>query len=1000
MVRYLQQTFPVTQIVYTFCFFLQANKGWHQLASVKSTVLCLLLLLLFLLLVQQSTSQTFTPRERELILERHRQRLDREALAVFEEKIKAGGGDGGLIGGGGRRRDTRSTGVGVIGTGAVSGTGSENNFHLLMNYDGLYEPLTLDSNNISWSGFSCDGDQQQPPLLSSPLIGVDYRRHADRHYLLCFTSDVLLLRTFQLQEGTELRLDPTYSLRRIDQDESSSNGGNGGGSSLIKQALFYRHYDTGRLFIGVLAQRGLLYSLLTYEVATEPRADQHTPKTRVVAAVPAISPHGRLPAHRFALGETVAAIESLHYGLNSHKLVALLTGANFEVEAASLATDSSSSSSIIKLTMPGASLLKTMRITTQGFIIAANGSHWGAFRVAETEAERVALYRSYSAIVDLQTMAFGDSTRQQYVAVVAQYHQMIYRWEGEGVGVGVGVGTFKPSTKMLNPAVYRMNTLRVSYLREDLLFYFDQHEQQLSPALPSLLSNETVVYGFDSNSELFIRVTSMPRPFRGLPPSLTFAPLYDVHFSQAQVAFQIKVAVPAAAASGHHHHQLYLFAFHTRIEDSSSSYFGGGGKQGRSPQQRRDPRPDIAGLQLIAERATMEHKLNNMLQATSSFERTETLSRQPVNVTFTFSVRLQSRIITKRLVVDQDGGSARSASETTSHPSFPSQWIINKRRFNGSDILVRLDKLRHLLPLVANRSRLVKQELDTDVVYRHSRSLAIPAFKEFVNPMVAVPMIEARESVIDLYRRGQYVGELLAKMYRLGAPPGADVLIRGTKLLAVNHVAVHAFLRLGRLNGARLEDYLYGGLAQEVHAQLWYRRLTVETLQLASDQLAANVSLSRAVFINQAGSPPLTIRHRAIFSSLDVGRLTVDRVDHLDMSRLPGQVLRRSVTGQQAQIFRLPTRMARLQVTGAGGGLTTELLNGRNASAVFANLVRRSGVVHLQAPVRIVGDARIASLFTDGQLNGVRVPEDLLDGFSDQVRFFIAGVFETFDLIF
>ncbi len=959
-----------------FVSFLQANKGWHQLASVKSTVLCLLLLL-FLLLVQQSTSQTFTPRERELILERHRQRLDREALAVFEEKIKAGGGDGG------RRRDTRSTGVGVIGTGAVSGTGSENNFHLLMNYDGLYEPLTLDNNNISWSGFSCDGDQQ-PPLLSSPLIGVDYRRHADRHYLLCFTAEALLLRTFQLQQGTELRLDPTYSLRRIDQDESSFAGG--GGSSLIKQALFYRHYDTGRLFIGVLAQRGLLYSLLTYEVATEPRADQHTPKTRVVAAVPAISPHGPFPAHRFALGETVAAIESLHYGLNSHKLVVLLTGANFEVEAASL-TDSS----IIKLTMPGASLLKTMRITTQGFIIAANGSHWGAFRVAETEAERVALYRSYSAIVDLQTMAFGDSTRQQYVAVVAQYHQMIYRWEGEGVGVGVG--TFKPSTKMLNPAVYRMNTLRVSYLREDLLFYFDQHEQQLSPALPSLLSNETVVYGFDSNSELFIRVTSMPRPFRGLPPSLTFAPLYDVHFSQAQVAFQIKVAAPAAAAaaaSGHHyHHQLYLFAFHTRIEDSSSSYFGS--KQGRSPQQqqqRRDPRPDIAGLQLIAERATMEHKLNNMLQATNSFERTETLSRRPVNVTFTFAVRLQSRIITKRLVVDQDGRSARSASE--SGHSFPSQWIINKRRFNGSDILVRLDKLRHLLPLVADRSRLVKQELDTDVVYRHSRSLAIPAFKEFVNPMVAVPMIEARESVIDLYRRGQYVGELLAKMYRLGAgaPPGADVLIRGTKLLAVNHVAVHAFLLLGRLNGARLEDYLYGGLAQEVHAQLWYRRLTVETLQLASDQLAANVSLSRAVFINQAGSPPLTIRHRAIFSSLDVGRLTVDRVDHLDMSRLPGQVLRRSVTGQQAQIFRLPTRMARLQVTGAGGGLTTELLNGRNASAVFANLVRRSGVVHLQAPVRIVGDARIASLFTDGQLNGVRVPEDLLDGFSDQVRFF------------
>lgn len=888
----------------------QANKSWLRwLVSVTTTIVFCLLLL-----AQQATSQTFTARERELILERHRQRLDQEALAVFEEKIKGGTG-----------REIRSN---IGGSSGVSGTGSESNFHLLMNYDGLYDQLAL--GNVSWNGFSC-GDSN---LLGSPLLGIDYRRHADRHYLLCFSSDVLLLRTFTLY-GSGLHLDPTFSLRRLRDDEHGSS---------IKQAIFYTHYNTGRLFIAVLTRGGggLLYSLLTYEVELPEIEGSPTP----TSSVSKIAPRGL--GHRFALGETVVAIDSLHYGLNRHKLVAMLTGKQFEVVQ-------SDSLPIIKLTMPEASLLKTLRITTQGFLLAANSTHWGAFRVEETDSELVALYRSYSPIVDLQTMAFGDSTRAQYVAVAAHYHQMIYRWDSEA-------DSFKGSAKMRLPGVYKMNVLGVSYGREDVLFYFDQQQDKAN-------SNETLIYGFDSNSGAFVKMTAVVRPLSGLPANLQFVPSYGVHFSQRHTAFEIKVA--SGAGIPNQQHPLYLFAFQTFIEDNSFT-----AQNGRKQNRRRDPRPDIAGLQLIAERQTMEHKLNNMLQATNNFERTETLSKKPVNVTFAFDVRLQSRIITKRLVVESP------ANNVENGPSFPrSQWIINRRRFNGSDILVRLDKLRQLLPVVSDRATKLKQELDTEVVYRSSRHITLTGFKEFVNSVVAVPSIEAGRAFVNLYRR-EYVGELLSKMYRLSG--SSNVLIGGTKLLAVNSV-VQSFLKLGRLNGALLEDFLYGSLPQEVHTQLWYRRLTVDQLQLATDQLAANVSLSKAVFINQAGNPPVTIANRAIFSSLDVAHLTVDTIDHLPMSRLPGMVLRKSVR-KGVQTFRLPTRMASLHVT--AGELTTDVLNEVNASSVFANLVRRSGVVHLQAPVRIVGDAQIRTLLIDGRLNGVRVPEDLLDGFSDQVKIF------------
>ncbi|OTF79174.1 hypothetical protein BLA29_004674, partial [Euroglyphus maynei] len=264
-------------------------------------------------------------------------------------------------------------------------------FNQMINYKGLYE--NLDIRNVSVEKIVDKFINE-----NQTLVGLDYKRHHNRHFIVHFFNHSFIVRTFHLDHSQNLVYDFSTHANPIKVP-----------GTLI-QMKFYRHYDTDQLFLAALIFNGL-YEIRLYEVQDNARIiDKEL-------------------LHTFKIHERVVAIDVLHFDRNKYRLVTLIDSGwkqldEFRLEVTT--DDNDEQHSIICLTAQNALRIRTLRIQSHGFIVVANTTHWAAYRYHDQMAETVNYFQMRYFIRDVQLFSNGH---RYYVGVATHNEQYIYQWK-------------------------------------------------------------------------------------------------------------------------------------------------------------------------------------------------------------------------------------------------------------------------------------------------------------------------------------------------------------------------------------------------------------------------------------------------------------------------------------------------------------------------------------------------------------------------------------------
>ena len=738
-------------------------------------------------------------------------------------------------------------------------------FQKVLNYKGIYE-----SNNITDVKLSTVNCSERLP----GLIGFDYKHQNKRHHLLCFNSDSFLVRLFRV-EHQELVLEQILF-------EISLKG------KKIKHAIFFRRFNFNQLFVAILYNQGGTAGVTAYKLNDGGNVEEVFEK------------------HRFETFEQVVKIEVVHHNIHEYNIVALVNNNNDNNNNNNKELSLKQEKEIIKVTLPNGNYLQTMRIQTQGFIVAANSSHWCVYSYQGNKTSQIILYHSNSPIVDVKTLSI---VTQHYIIIAGQNVQLVYQWDGNA---------FKTAAKMLLRQVYKLNLLTVSYMREDYFFYFDQHDH----------SDQIRFFSYDLNRNMFLQFTSLSKSVLNFP-KIIYETKYSNHFSEKDSAFDLKLSSSL----------IHVTAYKTAIISMLTK--------------------NVVSESSEIEQIRVEKKLGNIQQNLINLESIETISKHNVSVTFNFNVKFQLAVDTNMLV--------------SRDLNLPQKWTINNQTFNQEKLFIPLQDLRNRISRINEWNQRVKYDIENEVIYKSS-NVNITGYKEFVQ-IIYCPLIEATSIVVDYYR-DKYISQVLSSLYRFST----NLPINGTKTL-LGKTMVNSFLQLNRLNNIPPEHFLYGSLEQTIQSNLWYNEVETDRLFIG-DQLAPNISFSKSIFINQDGNKQIDIYNRILFNDLNVHSLNLEKVDNLSLSNFANKVLRKYE--QHEQIFKIPIQMDVLYVF---KNLNTDMLNKWKTTELFANLVLKNQKTYFEKPVNFNGDVFFRFFNLEGKMNGIKVPDDLMNKYSDQVRF-------------
>ncbi|KPM11347.1 hypothetical protein QR98_0099180 [Sarcoptes scabiei] len=377
------------------------------------------------------------------ILDRHRQNLAREGMKMFENQFDLGSNQDHLI---------------------SSFRNQAKLFNQMINYQGLYENLSIQ--NLSFRLLNvCD-------KRIDPIIGIDYKRHRNRHHLVCFSSNAFVVQKFWINP-----LDQTLEYDRNENNTIKMINGN------LKQIRFYRDYEADELFIASLLNIGAIQQIYLFQIFDDSR----------------IIDKGLL--HTFHLHEQVIAIDVLQYDNGKNRIVVLIDSGWKSLKNFHLETDKS----LILIVAQQAYRLRTMRIQSQGFIIASNKTHWIVYRFQEKhQAEQVNLFQMNHVIQDIQLFQNGH---RYYVGIATHREQYIYQWRDGKKG-------FRGVARIRSNMVYKMNALTISYSREDNFFYFDQFDSDI-----------LTIYGYDITNGIFEKINRITKNIYRLDQKETISKL-------------------------------------------------------------------------------------------------------------------------------------------------------------------------------------------------------------------------------------------------------------------------------------------------------------------------------------------------------------------------------------------------------------------------------------------------------------------------------------------
>ena len=771
----------------------------------------------------------FTEQQKNQIINIHKQRLANEALKIFENQVRA--------------------------------KAQNDIFNQMINYKGLYENLYV--NSINSSVLNCN------EYLSS-LIGFDYKRHDNRHHLVCFSNSTFVVQTFDIVDG------------HIQFEWSSSDINHVKG--VLKQAKLYREYDTDRLYLAVLIDRGV-FTIRLYEIVNKKVVDKEV-------------------LHEFQLFERVVSIDVVHYDNNKQRVVALIKTNKLEYKKPVELTDM-----VVKVKVKDALILQTFRLQSQGFIVFSNRSHWSVYRYQDDDSELVNEFMLSHAIYDIELFNNGH---RYYAGVATENVQYIYQWKDRQRFTGVA--------RIYLKRVYKMNALTISYAREDNIIYFDQR------GVDSLL-----LYAYDITNSVFVNLQTFSKKALQLP-DVDFDRKHSNHFFERNIIYELKL----------YDSKIYVFSYVTTIAHNVD----------------KGKRSQISRLQQY-DKTIYERKINNIKQNVLKLNKQETISKKAVNLTFNFDVEFRAKVIVKRFEsLDQNR---------------PEKLIVNHQTYDNRDMLVPVEHLRQHLQQVTQWMHNIKKFLKEEVVYK-SKNAIITGYKEFVGHFSG-KKIHCLRSYIDLYQ-SRHVNRILKSLYR----SSNNVLITGRKIFSYP-VFVERFLQVEQINKLDPSSFMFANLAQEIYANLLYKDVKVDNLYAVNQQLAPNISLSNAVFINQNGDKPITIRHKLLFDHLNTDNLQVNQINNVPISTLHGKIFLRNIP--HLQQFNVSTRIPRIRTR---NNFNANHINGFSSFEVFGNLLRKRSLGMVKRNVQFNGDVHVRYVNLVGQINNVRIPEDLLDRYSDQVR--------------
>lgn len=316
----------------------------------------------------------FTEKQKNDIINRHKQRLANEAMKIFESQF-----------------DQSST-----------SSYSPEIFNRMINYKGLYENLEI--KNISAGLFPSTGLCNE---MINPLIGFDYQRYHNNHYLLCYSNRTFSVRSFRVNKQKIIFEHPSpLQFRHVDG---------------ILQMKFYHKYVSNQLFIAALLSNGYLQQIRTFELVEQ--KNTNSLKIQLDKEV----------LHTFSLEQRVLQLDVVHFDNDKCRIVALinsLTGIFDEELPFIIKTDPNTN--IITVVGQQVLRLRTIRFQSQGFLVVANYTHWAVYHYQSNGiVELVNIFRMRFFIKDVQV--FNNGYRY-YVGIATLNEQYIYQWKNRKQG--------------------------------------------------------------------------------------------------------------------------------------------------------------------------------------------------------------------------------------------------------------------------------------------------------------------------------------------------------------------------------------------------------------------------------------------------------------------------------------------------------------------------------------------------------------------------------------
>lgn len=476
-----------------------------------------------------------------------------------------------------------------------------------------------------------------------------------------------------------------------------------------------------------------------------------------------------------------------------------------------------------------------------------------------------------------------------------------------------------------------MNSITLSYSREDNFFYFDQLNQDIIR-----------IYGYDITNSAFLllRTLSKSKDLK-MSSNVVFHPIYSVSFYDRNFAFELKLTTKS---------ELYFFTYETLISHS-------GGKNTRKTSES-----NLYNLQRY-NKQLYERKIEQMTKKVFQLDQQQTISKLAVNLTFNFNVTFRANVRVKRYQIND----AKMAKKI----------YINRRDYAMNELNIASNIIKKHLQHIVYRMDRLKQKLTNDVVYRN-QNVNIIGQKHFMKSFSA-RKIYTKQAFITTYQ-GKSIDEIMSNIYRIGKHNGRR--ISGRKFFTSNFWADKS-ISINNVNNVDFSDFLYTDLDQDVYANYWYpNQIYVDNL-LISNFIASNISLSEAIFINQDDYQQIMIRNKLVFDSISVDNLYVDTIDNIRIVDFPKQVLTKHHSGYLQQV-KIPTKIDKLKVK---SDIFVKFINEQNTTDLFGNIIRRNQNIRFISPVQILSDVTMNFINVQGKINDVRIPDDLVDRHSEQVGF-------------